>query len=703
LLLIYSDSAVAYKREYLTAAGSQPVVLNPQDIPTQLYEKSYALVISNSEYKYWDKLPFAGQELDGVTTALRNNGFNVLRLSDLNTNQMRNEISEFFQSYGRQKESRIIFYYSGHGFLDKETDDGYLVPVDAQRPGPQSNILVKAIPMEDVRNAAMRMTAVNGLFIFDNCFSGMVFKSDGVAPQPESRSSSNVDRWRVLRNGSQQRGRQFIAAGGRGEILPSRSPVASAFIQGLTGAASIARDGYVTAAELAFFIQNNATTRMQTPRYLPLGGFTGDMVFQSLVAPSAVASSKPTYSGAKNKGVEGKAGGSSGRADSSEEHFQHEGIVRYTRLKLSQVRDLLPQRIFPPRPYDGPLVSRLEYWKPPSTAQKFMGVPRYTNWSGDFYYINVQEMALQSVRPANYPIPKKSESVNILASAVTENGQNLVVIAQWWRLVDGGNSEPDTNVDVLRIRLDDKMIVSRTSVPHEAFGKCGKHSNDGMQHPLFPDFYVLLSNDANLVNIICKYNPDKNMLVVDTTKSQIDVRVSPINEISLDLLIGSATEAYYKDTDGVKLLLPDASVRLVSTGRGALRAANGDLILMAWQGTSENTITYSLHRGNQQLIAPNSWKVKEISEMKLLHGGYAARLLNERTMVRLVSSAAESGIRKNNNLIELVDLASGQVIQAITAPFDSIGALVRIDKNHLMLINGEGKSAVLSVIDGNSR
>lgn len=278
--------AWGYERAFLRATADQPVVLNPQDVPTRLYESSFALVISNSQYRFWDPLPFSGRELDDVTTALRNSGFDVLRLSDLDGNQMRNEINEFFQSYGRQKNTRIVFYYSGHGYLDSDTNDGYLVPIDAQR-GAQSNLLVKAIPIEDVRNAAMRMPAVQGLFIFDNCYSGMVFKSDGVAPNPAIRSGSSTERWRVLRSGSERRARQFIAAGGPGEVLPARSPVAAAFIQGLAGAASISRDGYVTAAELAFYIQNNATTRMQTPRYLPLGGTTGDMVFRAGSPPTS--------------------------------------------------------------------------------------------------------------------------------------------------------------------------------------------------------------------------------------------------------------------------------------------------------------------------------------------------------------------------------------------------------------------------------
>lgn len=280
IVLLPSAGHAEYKKEFLKAEGPQPIIVNPQEKPSSLYDGSFALVIANSKYKYWDELPAVRGELDEVTTVLRKNGFDVIRLSDLDGAEMRNSIYDFFQTYGRNRRARIVFYYSGHGYLDQETDDGYLVPVDAQKPGLRSNLLVQSMAMEDVRNIAMRMPALQGMFVFDNCYSGMVFKSDGEAPKPVKRDDMGFDRWRTLRYGAGEKGRQFIAAGDRKEILPSKSPVASAFVQGLNGAASLSRDGYVTGQELALFIQNTASTRMQNPRYLSLGGFAGDMVFQ---------------------------------------------------------------------------------------------------------------------------------------------------------------------------------------------------------------------------------------------------------------------------------------------------------------------------------------------------------------------------------------------------------------------------------------
>lgn len=275
-------SAEALEKRYLTAIGPQPVIRTPQGKEERLYDSSYALIIGNARYQHWDSLRNIPAELDRVTEALRQNGFDVIRLDDMTSAEMRTEINEFFQSYGRRsRKARIVFYYSGHGHLDEENDDGYLVPVDAHKSSaPNSNLLTKALPLEDVKNAAMRMTAVSGLFIFDNCYAGMVFKSDGAAPMPRPHTGSQSDRWRFLRSVSSDKSRIFIAAGTRNQILPSISPVADAFARGLMGAATVNPDGFVTASELGFFIQNHATSRSQDPRYLPLGGFTGNMVFQ---------------------------------------------------------------------------------------------------------------------------------------------------------------------------------------------------------------------------------------------------------------------------------------------------------------------------------------------------------------------------------------------------------------------------------------
>lgn len=279
----FNTASGATNKQELPATGKPPIIVNPQGKQIPLYAGSYALVISNANYKNWEKLPSTVSELDAITDALRKNGFLVVRLTDLTSADMLSEIQKFFQNYGRkEKNSRIVMYYAGHGFVDQETDDGYLVPVDADPQKANSNLMAQAVAMEDVRNAGMRMLANQGLFVFDNCYSGIVFKgrSDGEVPRPAPRQDA-AERWRSLRSASEQKGRQFLAGGTAKQIVAGKSPVAVAFVDGLTkGATSKYNDGYVTAAELALHIKTTATTRMQSPQWMPLGGFSGDMVFQ---------------------------------------------------------------------------------------------------------------------------------------------------------------------------------------------------------------------------------------------------------------------------------------------------------------------------------------------------------------------------------------------------------------------------------------
>lgn len=282
----------------LPPIGGQPYILTPPDNKREpLYEGSYALVMSVAQYAHWPKLPSAAPELDKVAEALRKNGFLVRRVKDPDSNELWKEVKDFFETYGREANSRVVVYYGGHAYYDETTNTGYLVPRDSKLPGEKSDVRLKSTPFEDVRNAAMRMPAKHGLFVFDNCYSGVVFQSrnSGVVPTPEARGE---DRWRTLRGYASRKGRQFLSAGDEKQLVPGISLVAPAFVNAISGgAASRSRDGYVTAGELAYFIQAAATTRTQQPMMSPLGGHTGDMVFQPVVltppALPAIAATPP--------------------------------------------------------------------------------------------------------------------------------------------------------------------------------------------------------------------------------------------------------------------------------------------------------------------------------------------------------------------------------------------------------------------------
>ena len=92
------------------------------------YEKRFALVIGNSDYKI---VPLRNPVNDAalITSELNRLNFNVRTLKNASQNQMKQAISEFGELLSKDKKTVGLFYYAGHGVQVKGKN--YLVPVDA--------------------------------------------------------------------------------------------------------------------------------------------------------------------------------------------------------------------------------------------------------------------------------------------------------------------------------------------------------------------------------------------------------------------------------------------------------------------------------------------------------------------------------------------------------------------------------------------
>lgn len=303
LLILFSSPSYSAALK-LMPTGPQPTIITPQDKVLNLYSSSYALVISVSEYgdqDPWVKLPNTEKELDNVSDALRANGFEVHRVTNPDADELAKAIKSFLSNKGRDADSRILFFYSGHGYYDKETNEAYLVPIGAMKPSSvDTNFYDKAYAIEDIKTAALRMPAKHGMFIFDNCFSGMVFKADSNTFPPATRGATQSERWRYLRHNAKTPVLQFISAGGPDQLLPAVSIFATAFVQALKGGSSKNNDGYVTGKEIGMFVSEQVTkiSRTQTPYSDVLGKVLGDMVFQ--IGPLSDPDPASTNSRVKN-------------------------------------------------------------------------------------------------------------------------------------------------------------------------------------------------------------------------------------------------------------------------------------------------------------------------------------------------------------------------------------------------------------------
>lgn len=226
-----------------------------------LYDKSYALVIGVSDYKYWPDLPGVRDDVKAVKSVLKEQGFIVHTLSNPSRREFDDTMRAFISDYGQDEQTRLLVYFAGHGYTLTTKwgrELGYIIPRDAPLPskgvGPLKR---KAISMLEIEIYAKQIEAKHALFMFDSCFSGSLFGIMRAVP-----AAISIKTERPVR--------QFITAGAADQEVPDKSIFRRQFVAGLKGHADMNRDGYITGTELAQFLEytvTNYTMGAQTPQY----------------------------------------------------------------------------------------------------------------------------------------------------------------------------------------------------------------------------------------------------------------------------------------------------------------------------------------------------------------------------------------------------------------------------------------------------
>jgi hypothetical protein len=235
---------------------------DPQGRAVGLYRESHALVIGAAEYRAgWPRLPGVKADVAAVAAALERQGFHVVTVLDPDRDALRRAFDDFIQRYGRGAQSRLLFYFAGHGHTLRRSwggEMGYIVPVDASNPDRDPDgFLAKALDMQQVEVYAKRIDAKHALFVFDSCFSGSLFNVSRAVPESIGYKTARPVR-------------QFITSGQADEQVPDWSVFRRQFVAALDGEGDTNRDGYVTGAELGDFLQQtviNYTYGAQHPQY----------------------------------------------------------------------------------------------------------------------------------------------------------------------------------------------------------------------------------------------------------------------------------------------------------------------------------------------------------------------------------------------------------------------------------------------------
>lgn len=189
----------------------------PVVTPLASFGDYYALVIGNNNYRHVTKLKTAVKDAEAVAKLLDEKyNFDVILL----LNATRSDIFTAFSKLRRKLNTNdnLLIYYAGHGILDKQTQRGYWLPVDAQR-----SIKSNWVANEDITSELKAIAAKHVLIVADSCYSGTLTRSLDLG----SMRVGGLEEW-VARM-AQRRSRTVLTSGGLEPVLDSGGGAHSVF------------------------------------------------------------------------------------------------------------------------------------------------------------------------------------------------------------------------------------------------------------------------------------------------------------------------------------------------------------------------------------------------------------------------------------------------------------------------------------------
>ncbi|MDP6390460.1 MAG: caspase family protein [Alphaproteobacteria bacterium] len=259
----------------------------------EFYGHSYALVIGIDDYKGgWPRLSNAVKDARLVAAELTKHGFDVTLKTNLDSDELKSALEEFYILKGEQPDARLFIWFAGHGHT--ENAEGFIVPADAPRPEAGAAFRIKALSLRRIGEFVRLAQSKHSLAVFDACFAGTVF--DGARALPPAA----VTRATTLPV------RQFLTSGDAGQTVSDDGSFRELFLRALRGEerADLNGDGFLTGSELGLYITDrvtNLTRAKQTPRYGKLRDKDwdrGDFVFAlsttSPALPPSVTATRPS-------------------------------------------------------------------------------------------------------------------------------------------------------------------------------------------------------------------------------------------------------------------------------------------------------------------------------------------------------------------------------------------------------------------------
>ena len=268
--------------------GVQDVTATPA--PRTEPAKYYALVIGNNHYRNVAGLQTPVNDAKSVAQLLQDRyGFKINLLIDATRDDIFTALVLYRKSL--TPNSNLLIYYAGHGYLDRDADESYWLPVDADKDNNEN-----WISADDITRSVRAMPSKHVLVVSDSCYSGAILQGRDLR---DSGSGINPQE-RVLYLAKKQsaKSRNWMASGSVEPVAddgaPGHSIFAAAILQGLGQAAE---DQFAASDLFYSFVQRKVGgNALQLPQYGSIrnsGDDLGDFIFSRAGAPLADLPDKP--------------------------------------------------------------------------------------------------------------------------------------------------------------------------------------------------------------------------------------------------------------------------------------------------------------------------------------------------------------------------------------------------------------------------
>ncbi len=253
-----------------TATAPLAAAFPPGDTSALDFGTYYALVIGNNAYQSMPPLKTAVNDAQVVAKILKDKyGFSVQTLTDATRADILRALHHLRRTLGVN--DNLLIYYAGHGWLDKAGDEGYWLPVDADK-----DIETNWISNSYMTTTLRAIEAKHVMVVADSCYSGKLTRGVNI----KNRSASYLAR--IVK----KRSRTVLSSGGLEPVIDSggkdnHSVFASAFIDALSE-----NDGIVDATQIFTQIRRVVMLNAyQMPEYADIryaGHDGGDFLFVPL-------------------------------------------------------------------------------------------------------------------------------------------------------------------------------------------------------------------------------------------------------------------------------------------------------------------------------------------------------------------------------------------------------------------------------------